>query len=232
VSASAAPAPPADPDFPTFQAACRELAVELTLPLYDSLTRYAALLRDWNTRINLISRRDTGRILSYHILDSLAVLSLLPQNAKLCGRGLPSSTVVDVGTGAGLPGIPVALARPDVRVSLVESSLKKSLFLSLVLGRLPMTNVELLNDRAELLPPLEADIVLCRLTDSLPKLLKNVAHLRRPGGAIVLFKTQDCTEELPRAGGVLARFHLRVVRTHDVLLPLCRIPRRFVVLGD
>ncbi len=213
--------PDSDPDFPTLQTACRQLAIELTQPQYDSLVRYTQLLRDWNTRINLVSRRDTGRILSYHVIDSLAVQRLIPQGARVC----------DVGSGAGLPGIPLALVRPDLELLLVESSQKRSRFLQTAVVELGLEKVEVLNERAESLPALECDVVLSRLAGPLRDVVGCAGPHRKPKGTIVLYKTRDCGDELRKAGRLLARLRLRVAGSHDIPLPLSSIPRRFVVLG-
>jgi len=222
VLASGPARPDTDPDFPTLHAACRQLDFELTRPQYDSLVRYAQLLRDWNRRVNLVSRRDTARILAYHVLDSMAAQSLVP----------PGATVVDVGTGGGLPGIPLALARPDVKVVLIESSRKKSAFLAAALSAIPVANARLLNERAESLPALAGDVVVCRLAGSLPEVLRNAARHRRPSGTIVLYKTRGSDTELAASRRLLARWGLRVASQKDILLPLSGVPRRFVVLGS
>ncbi len=214
--------PDSDPDFPTFQAACRQLAIELTQPQYDSLVRYTQLLRDWNTRINLVSRRDTGRILSYHVIDSLAVQRLLPPGARVC----------DIGSGAGLPGIPLAIVRPDLKLLLVDSSQKRSRFLKSAVVELELDNVEVLNERAESLPPLKCDVVLSRLAGPLREVARYASAHRKPKGAIVLYKTRDCASELQKAGRLLARLRLRVAGSYDIMLPLSSIPRRFVLLGS
>jgi 16S rRNA (guanine527-N7)-methyltransferase len=210
-----------DPSFPSFHSACKQLDIELTQSQYDSLVRYTRLLRDWNTRINLVSRRDTGRILSYHVVDSLAVQRLIPQEAKVC----------DIGSGAGLPGIPLALVRSDLKMLLIESSQKRSRFLETSVTELGLDNVEVLNERAESLPPLECDVVLSRLAGPLQDVVRHAGSHRRPDGTIVLYKTRDCSSELAKAGRLLARNRLRVAGSHDVLLPLSSIPRRFIVLG-
>jgi 16S rRNA (guanine527-N7)-methyltransferase len=220
--APSAARPNADPDFPTLQNACRQLSIELTLPQYESLVRYTRLLRDWNLRLNLVSRRDTDRILTYHVIDSLAVQRLIPSDARVC----------DIGTGAGLPGIPIALVRPDVKMFLIESSQKKSRFLQTATAELGLANVEVLNERAESLPGLDCDTVLSRLAGPLRDVVQYARPHRKPKGTIVLYKTRDSAEELRKAGRVLARHRLRVTGSHDVLLPLTRVPRRFVVLGS
>ena len=211
-----------DPDFASLQTACKQLGAELTQSQYDSLVRYTQLVRDWNQRINLVSRRDTGRILSYHIIDSLAVQRLIPQGARVC----------DIGTGAGLPGIPVALVRPDVKMFLIESSQKKSRFLQTAVAELGLGNVEVLNERAESLPGLDCDTILSRLAGPLRDVVQYARPHRKPKGTIVLYKTRDSAEELRKAGRVLARHKLRVTGSYDILLPLSRVPRRFVVLGS
>jgi 16S rRNA (guanine527-N7)-methyltransferase len=210
-----------DPDFPTLQAACRQLDLELPQPQYDLLARYAQLLRDWNQRINLVSRRDTDRIMTYHVVDSLAVQRLLPKGARVC----------DIGTGAGLPGIPVAVVRPDLKLLLVESSQKRSRFLRVVVAELSLPNVEVLSERAEMLDGLECDVVVSRLAGPLRDVVRYAKPHLRPKGKIVLYKTRESAEELRKAGRELARHHLRVAASHDVLLPLSSIPRRFIVLG-
>jgi 16S rRNA (guanine527-N7)-methyltransferase len=204
----------ADPDFPSLQSACCRLGLELTEEHFDCLVRYAALLRDWNARINLISRRDTERVLSYHVLDSLAVHSLIPQDARVC----------DVGTGAGLPGIPLTLVRPDVRMFLIESSKKKGLFLQAAITALAPGNTELLIERAESLSPLGCDVALSRLTGPVRATLRCVASHLKPGGRLVLFKHSAAAEELPTP--LLARLGLEFEAAQDITLPLSGVRRR------
>jgi 16S rRNA (guanine527-N7)-methyltransferase len=217
------PAPPMpDPDFPTLETACRQLGIELTQSQYDLLVRYTQLVRDWNQRINLVSRRDTGRILSYHVIDSLAVQRLIPPDARVC----------DIGTGAGFPGIPIVLVRPDVKMFLIESSQKKSRFLQTAVAELGLESVEVLNERAELLTGLDCDVILSRLSGPLRDVVEYARPHRRPKGTIILYKTRDSAEELRKAGRVLARHKLRITGSHDVFLPLSSVPRRFVVLGS
>jgi len=214
--------PNADPDFSTLQNACRQLSIELTQPQYESLVRYTQLLRDWNLRLNLVSRRDTDRILTYHVIDSLAVQRLIPPDARVC----------DIGTGAGFPGIPVALVRPDVKMFLIESSQKKSRFLQTATAELGLANVEVLNERAESLPCLDCDTILSRLAGPLRDVVQYARPHRKPKGTIVLYKTRDSAEELRKSGRILARHKLRVTGSYDIRLPLSSVPRRFIVLGS
>lgn len=211
-----------DPSFASLQAACKQLDIELTKSQYDSLVRYTQLLRDWNTRINLVSRRDTDRVLSYHVIDSLAVQRLLPQGGRVC----------DIGSGAGLPGIPLAIVRSDLKLLLVESSQKRSRFLEAVVNELMLDNTKVLNERAESLAPLECDVILSRLAGPLRDVVEYAGPHRKPKGTIVLYKTRDSAEELRKTTRVLVRHELRVTGSYDIRLPLSSVPRRFVVLGS
>ena len=184
------------------------------------LGRYAGLLREWNRRTNLISRRDENRILAYHVIDSLAASSFIPADSR----------VADIGTGAGLPGIPLSIARPDLEMLLVESSHRKCLFLETAVRELELGNARVVEGRAESLEPLRCVVVLSRLTGPLRQLVKQVHYHLVPGGRLVLFKTAVFNQELTRAAKLLSRYNLEVARTFDVTLPISGIPRRFVVL--
>jgi 16S rRNA (guanine527-N7)-methyltransferase len=208
----------ADPSFPGFGSACSGLGIELAVTQYELLVRYAALLRDWNTRINLVSRRDTERVMTYHVIDSLAVQRLLPPGARVC----------DVGTGAGLPGIPLAIVRPDLEMLLVESSQKRVMFLNAAVAELEVSNCRVIGCRAESLAPLDCSVVLSRLSGPLRDLLKHAARHRKPDGKVVLYKTRESSAEVDK---LAPRYRLRVIETVDLILPLTDTPRRFIVLG-
>lgn len=206
------------PDFPTFASACARLGLELSEDRFARLCRYADLLLDWNRRINLISRRDTDRILSYHVIDSLAAAQLIPADAR-CS---------DIGTGAGLPGIPLAIARPDISVTLVDSTQKKCQFLRLALKELELDNADVICARSESLEPLGCDVVLSRLTGPLRTTLRHLARHSKPGGSIILYKSPNAAEK--PVGPLLTRLGLVEARVLDLTLPVSGIPRRFVVL--
>jgi 16S rRNA (guanine527-N7)-methyltransferase len=184
------------------------------------LRRYAVLLREWNGRVNLISRGDIDRVLSYHVIDSVAVQHLIAPGALVC----------DLGSGAGLPGIPLSIVRPDLSVVLVESSRKRGLFLRTAIAELNLDRVRLLNDRAEQLAPLGCDVVTSRLTGDLDDVLASASPHIRPGGRLVLYKTRACRPELERTAGQVQRLGLAAAEVSDVPLPFSGITRRFVVL--
>ncbi|MGQ9708789.1 MAG: 16S rRNA (guanine(527)-N(7))-methyltransferase RsmG [bacterium] len=205
------------PDFSTVAAAAGQLAVKLTEVHYRRLCHYAELLGEWNKKVNLISRKDTERIFSYHIIDSIAVSNLIPEDAR-CG---------DIGTGAGLPGIPLAIVRQDLDMILIESVKKKCRFLEFALPELGLKNARVLCERAEALAPLQCDILLSRLTAPLSKTLKYCARHIKPGGSIILYKSPNAPEKISE--GLLQKLAVVLARTIDIVLPLSGIPRRFLV---
>ncbi len=107
----------------------------------QALTSYVTLLLEWNTKVNLISRKDQDSIWGAHILHSLSVLFRLKLPADL--------SILDLGTGGGLPGLPLAIARPDIRFTLLDSIRKKTAALEDIVAHLPVGNVRVINGRAE-----------------------------------------------------------------------------------
>ncbi|MEO0082465.1 MAG: 16S rRNA (guanine(527)-N(7))-methyltransferase RsmG [candidate division WOR-3 bacterium] len=202
------------------ESACAGLGFTLAPAQLALLERYAGLLRGWNRRINLISRRDSDRILSYHVLDSLAVSSAISIG----------SSVADIGSGAGLPGIPLAIARPDLKILLVESSHKKCLFLNTAVCDLGLDNAWVIEGRVELLRPLDCTVLLSRLTGPVRQVIKQVQHQLSPGSRLILFKTACGDMEIERAAKSIAQYGLTVERALDVILPVSGIKRRFVIL--
>ena len=160
------------------------------------LLAYLALLRQWNGAYNLTAVREPGQMLGLHLLDSLSLLPAISDGA-----------LVDLGSGAGLPGIPVAIARPELQVSLVEPVGKKARFLREVVRRLKLANVQVFDCRAEQLDRAGAyDCLSARALGSLAQLVAFGAHLLKPEGRLLAMKGQWPAEELAAlpAGWVLA----------------------------
>src|SRR5690242_7700037 len=115
-------------------------AMGLSLPAggEEKLLRYVELLERWNQAYNLTAVRDPGEMVPKHLLDSLAVLPFVAKGP-----------VADVGTGAGLPGIPLAVARPDLKFTLIDSNGKKTRFVTQAVAELKLGNVAVVQSRAE-----------------------------------------------------------------------------------
>lgn len=151
--------------------------------------RYADLLAGPGVERGLIGPREVERLWDRHILNSAAVAELIQ----------PGERIVDIGSGAGLPGLPIAIARPDVRVALVEPMLRRTEFLEEVVAALALP-VEIIRGRAEE-PDVRtrgggADVVVSRAVASLEKLTRWSLPLLRPGGRMLAMKGERAEEEV------------------------------------
>jgi len=149
-----------------------------------------SLFLRWNARINLTSIRDEEGILSRHFVESIA-----------CARALPAgvSTLLDFGSGAGFPGIPIALCRPEIAVTLAESQGKKSAFLREAVRVLGVT-ILVHSGRAESLAT-HFDCVTLRAVDKMQLAVQSAAHLVRPGGWLALMTTSASLPAFKSAAG-------------------------------
>ena len=155
-------------------------------PLAARLLDYLALLDRWNKTYNLTAIRDPREMLSKHLLDSL---SMWPH--------VRDGKLADLGTGPGLPGIPLALARPGLQVTLVESNGKKTRFLREVVRQLGLANVRVLETRAEAVDePGAYDQITARAMDTLAGILEVGGHLLTPGGRLLAMKGQRPDAEI------------------------------------
>lgn len=162
------------------------LDVALAPAAQEKLLAYLALIDKWNRVYNLTAVREPGQMVPHHLLDSLAVAP------HLSGRSL-----ADVGSGAGLPGIPLALARPDMAVTLIESSHKKAAFLKQAAIELALDNVEVVNARVEAWEaPRRFDVVISRAFSDLPEFVALAGRLCAEGGVLAAMKGVHPYEEL------------------------------------
>ena len=155
----------------------------------DVAAKFTALLDElehWNRRINLTAIRDREQMITAHILDSLAVQPLL--------RG---RRVLDVGTGAGFPGLPLAIVEPDREFDLIDSNNRKVMFVQHAAGLLGLTNVRAVKARGEdYAPGYRFDTVIARAVASLPRLVEIAGHHVGEGGVLVALKGRNPAEEL------------------------------------
>lgn len=165
-----------------------ELGLGLEAGARDKLLAYLALLAKWNRTYNLTAIRDPRQMVSHHLLDSLAVV-----------RHLRPGPMADVGSGAGLPGIPIAIAEPERLVVLNDSSQKRAAFLRQVAMRLPLPNAQVHAGRAEAWQPLERfAVVISRAYAELAEFIATCRHLVAPGGVLAAMKGVFPARELAR----------------------------------
>ncbi len=151
---------------------------------------YLSLILRWNAHINLTAIRDEEGILSRHFVESIT-----------CARALPAgvATLLDFGSGAGFPGIPIAICRPEIAVTLAESNGKKAAFLQEAIRVLDIT-AKVHSQRAELLPD-PFDCVTLRAVDRMELAVRAAAKLVRPGGWLALMTTLADLNKLKAAAG-------------------------------
>lgn len=168
------------------QQGLREMGVDLPPAAVEKLLNFLQLLEKWNKTYNLTAVRDPEQMVSRHLLDSLSVLPYLQ-----------GPRVLDIGTGAGLPGIPLALARPDLEFTLLDSNAKKTRFAAQALHELGLKNVVVVQERVEKFHPAEKfDTLIARAFASIPDMLAASRHLCTPGGRFLVMKGVFPQEEL------------------------------------
>ena len=198
----------APPEFDRTQlaAGAAQLGLALTVGQVDNLERFGALLRHWNRTHNL-TRIDAGEaLITHHLLDSLAVAR--PLQLALVGARQQPARVLDVGAGGGLPGVPLAVACPDLRFTLVDAVQKKTAFLTQAVLELGLRNVEVRHARVESMQG-EFDVITARAFASLADFVARTRHLLAPGGRWFAMKGRVDAAELAAlpasvvVGGVL-----------------------------
>jgi len=189
-------------------AGARELGIELTPSRSDVLLKLVDELELGNAQFNLTAIRDRVDVLRKHLLDSLSLEPYL--------RG---DRVADVGTGAGFPGLPLAIVNPQRRFTLIEATGKKARFAERVALQLGCDNVQVVHARAESYRPFELfDTVTARALSSLADFAAYAGHLCAPGGRLLAMKGKRPDEEisaLPKSFRVLAVHRLRVPGLDD-----------------
>ena len=167
-------------------AGVERLQQDLSATAVEKMARLLTDLEHWNLHINLTAISDPEAMISRHLLDSLAVRPML------AGR-----RVLDVGTGAGFPGLPLAIAEPELEFLLLDSNGRKISFVRHVIGALGLLNATAVKARAEDYAPAERfDTVIARALASTPRLLELAGHLLRKEGILLALKGKHPTEEL------------------------------------
>lgn len=199
------------------QLAAGVAALGLTLPEGGEarLLAYLALLDKWNRVYNLTAVRDTGRMVSHHLLDSLAAVP--------CFKG---ETVLDVGSGGGLPGIPLAIARPELQVTLIDSIAKKTAFLLQAKAELGLTNLNVVTGRVEdFRPDSTFDVITSRAFSDLKEFVTLTRHLLKPAGCWLAMKGLMPHEEIANLPD-----WVKVSANHSLAVPGLEASRHMIVL--
>jgi 16S rRNA (guanine527-N7)-methyltransferase len=164
-------------------------AASVSRETLDRLKRYAELLADWNTRHNLVSDRSLAEVWKRHFWDSAQIADLVPARAK---------TVVDLGSGAGFPGLVLAMLRPELRITLIEATRKKYDFLKVVAAELGL-EADIRNERIEEVTPQTFDVITARACAPLSQLLSYAQRFWARGSVALFHKGQNLASELTEA---------------------------------
>jgi 16S rRNA (guanine527-N7)-methyltransferase len=202
-----------------------EIGIPLGQPELDLFSAYYNELLLWNRRINIVSEKSSREIVVRHFLDSLTAA---PSIAS------PDGLLIDLGSGGGFPGIPLRIALPTLQVMLVESSRKKSSFLSHIVRTLALDGVTVIRERVEILIGEKAcagcfDTVLSRAAFKLPELVRMAAFFLKPAGLLIAMKGPDPREEMDEANAVLAIVGMVHASCRKVGLPGTDLSRNIII---
>ncbi|WP_444899437.1 16S rRNA (guanine(527)-N(7))-methyltransferase RsmG [Microbulbifer sp. VAAC004] len=200
---------------PRLLEAAAQMSVALSDRQQDQLLEYLALFARWNSAYNLSAIRDPEQMLERHIIDSLSVVNL-------CGEG----SLIDVGSGGGLPGIPLAIVHPERAITLLDSNGKKTRFLFQVASTLPLPNITVVNERVEAFVPEQPFAgVVSRAFASIEDMVNGSEHMLAPRGRFYAMKgklPEDELSALPKG--------IKVEQVHRLSVPGCDGERHMIQL--
>jgi 16S rRNA (guanine527-N7)-methyltransferase len=171
-------------------------ALEVALPeeLVEKVGAYITLLQKWNRTYNLTAIREPEQMLTHHVLDALSIVPTLDRVLAPVLANAPEARLLDVGSGGGIPGLMLAMARPTWQVTMVDAVQKKMAFVAQAIAELRLTNAQALTGRVESLrveaqvPPMRYDLAVSRAFSDLATFIKGSRHLLAPHGVWAAMK--------------------------------------------
>lgn len=203
----------------------KNLGINITEDQINLFSIYLRDLKKWNRVYNLTAIKNDKGIVLKHFIDSLSYLKAIPVRKGLRG--------IDIGTGAGFPGIPIKICHPDIVLTLVDSSMKKTLFLRHICRALSLEGLEVIQKRAEELKDdyeSSFDILLTRAIYKIKDMLSFGIPLLKRGGIIVISKGPSGEKELKEANKMMAETEARVKSIISIALPQSNIKRNLIAI--
>lgn len=197
------------------QSGLKEMGLDLSGEQQDKLLDYVEMLKKWNKTYNLTALRDESQIISHHLLDSLTLPPYLEG----------AQTMLDVGSGGGQPGIPAAVCRPDLQITLLDANTKKTSFLQQAAIELELKNVRVVSGRVEAVQGLRANVITSRAFAELADFVNWTAHLLQDGGCWAAMKGVYPAAEIDRLPDSVC-----VERVDKIRVPQLNAERHMVIL--
>lgn len=206
---------------------CAHLGIDLSEVQQMHFRCYEGEILRWSPRVHLVSPQDCSRLATRHILDSLALQQVVTLHE--------GDSLADVGSGAGFPGIPLAIGRPDLNVTVIESNRKKGLFLRHIMEMLSLKNVRVVIDRVESLIEDEAEREqyewsTVRAVTALRGIIPWTLPLLKPLGRLLAYKGPDPSVEIEDARQVMSQWHCEIEGVRRIMLPELPIVSTIVVV--
>ena len=203
----------------------KQINVELTDDQINEFEKYQDLLLDWNEKINLTAITEENDIIIKHFVDSLTILKYFNDNNK----------IIDVGTGAGFPGIPLKIANKSLKVTLLDSLNKRIIYLNDVIEKLNLSDMETIHGRAEELsrnPKYreQYDVVTARAVANLKTLSEYCIPFVKPGGYFVCMKGSNIEEEMENAKEHIKELGCKIEEIIEFVLPETDMKRNIIIM--
>lgn len=203
----------------------KQIGIELKEEDVKKYFQYMKLLLEWNENINLTAITEMDDVILKHFVDSMTVLKYIDENSRL----------VDVGTGAGFPGIPIAIMKPDVKVTLLDSLNKRILFLNEVVEKLDLKNVKTVHGRAEdfgndKYNRESFDIAVSRAVANLCTLVEYLLPTIKFSGKCICMKGPDAEQEIEDAKFAIKELGGKIEKVEKLTLPDSDIERTIIII--
>ena len=204
----------------------KKLTIKLSVEQLEKFYSYMSLLLEWNEKMNLTAITEPNEIILKHFIDSLTILNEINNNSK----------VVDVGTGAGFPGIPLSIANESLKITLVDSLNKRLIFLQEVIDKLELKNIEIVHSRAEDFGQNKKyresfDIATSRAVANLSTLSEYLIPLVKINGKCICMKASDVEEEINQAKNAINVLGGTIEKIEEFKLPESDIGRTIIIIN-